>query len=237
MSISSSCEIVDSIIQASEDLLADENESKECSPAFEMDESMTTSQYAQVIFSDIEDSYPIDLDLVCSYTLTAGVEPGHGDRVALYRLPYLQPHEYVAYVWTKIQPEQEMQLTFTSSVLPQEEDFYQKGDNNVAGASVPFQLRAPGKSYPAECGVREEGDLLMVQTPHTSLQEKAADMEIKYTGMLELSEQLTDGLNLKTESFIVLEQQHKSLLGTVTRCEELEGDLQKLVREILQRRR
>jgi len=178
------------------------------------------------------------LDLVCSYTLTAGIEPGHGDRVALYRLPYLQPHEYVAYVWTKIQPEQEMEVTFARSVLPKEEDFYQfqylKGDNNVAGASIPFQLRAPGKCNLVVCGVREEGDLLVVQTPHTSLQEKAADMETKYTGMLELSEQLTDELNLKNESFIVLEQQHKYLLGTVTRCEELEGDLQNLVGEKLQ---
>ena len=237
MSISSSCEIVDALTEASEELPADDdvtkNGSKECSPAFEIDESMTTSQYAQVIFNDIEDSYPIDLDLVCRYTLTSGISPGHGDRVALYRLPYLQPHEYVAYVWTKILPEQEMEVTFICSLLPKEEDFYQfqylKGDNNVAGASVPFQLRAPGKCIQKVCGVREEGDMMVVQTPHTSLQEKAADIEIKYSGLLELSEQLTDELNLKNESFIVLEKQHMSLLGTVSKCDQLEVDLQKLV--------
>jgi hypothetical protein len=242
VSISSSCEIVDALTEASEELPADDdvtkNGSKECSPAFEIDESMTTSQYAQVIFNDIEDSYPIDLDLVCRYTLTSGISPGPGDRVALYRLPYLQPHEYVAYVWTKILPEQEMEVTFVCSLLPKEEDFYQfqylKGDNNVAGASVPFQLRAPGKCIQKVCGVREEGDLMVIQTPHTSLQEKAADIEIKYSGLLELSEQLTDELNLKNESFIVLEKQHMSLLGTVSKCDQLEGDLQKLVGEKLQ---
>ena len=239
MSISSSCEIVDALTEASEDLPDDidvtKNESKACSPAFEIDESMTTSQYAQVIFNDIEDSYPLDLDLVCRYTLTPGIEPGHGDRVALFRLPYLQPHEYVAYFWTQVQ---QMEVTFTQSVLPNEEDFYQfqylKGDNNVAGASIPFQLRAPGTGNQGVCGVREEGDLLVVQTPHTSLQEKAADIESKYTGLLELSEQLTDELNLKNQSFIVLEKQHISLLGTVSKCEQMEGDLQNLVKEKLQ---
>eukprot|EP00092_Neocalanus_flemingeri_P001333 GFUD01001424.1.p1 GENE.GFUD01001424.1~~GFUD01001424.1.p1 ORF type:complete len:785 (-),score=233.53 GFUD01001424.1:792-3146(-) len=252
VSISSSCEIVDALTEASEDLPTrvdvTKNEAKECSPAIEnvwakersdaFPESMTTSQYAQVIFSEIADSYPIDLDLVCRYTLTPGVEAGHGDRVALYKLPYLQPHEYVAYVWTKMQSEQELDVTFPVSVLPKEEDFYQfqylQGDNKVAGASVPFQLRAPGKCNQEVCGVREEGDLLVVQTPHTSLQEKVADIENKYTGLLELSEQLTDELNMKNQSFVVLEQQHMSLLENVSRCQQLEGDLQTLVGEKLQ---
>ena len=208
MSISSSCEIVDAITEASEDIQIEvdvtKNDSKECSPAIELlwskeqpnnfPGTMTTSQYAQVIFNEIADSYPIDLDLVCRYTLTPGIEPGHGDRVALYRLPYLHPHEYVAYVWTKIKPEVDLEVTFAVSALPKEEDFYQfqylQGDNKVAGASVPFQLRAPGKCNQEVCGVREEGDLLVVQTPHTSLQEKVADIETKYTGLLELLEQL-----------------------------------------------
>jgi len=252
VSISSSCEIVDALTEAAEDLKPDDdvtkNDSKEFSPAIELAwgkdksdtflESMTTSQYAQVIFNDIADSYPIDLDLVCRYTLTPGIEPGHGDRVALYRLPYLQPHEYVAYVWTKVQSEQELEVTFPLSTLPKEEDFYQfqylKGDNKVAGASVPFQLRAPGKCNQVVCGVREEGDLLVVQTPHTSLQEKVVDIETKYTGLLELSEQLSDELNMKNQSFVVLEQQHVSLLETVSKCQQLEGDLQTLVGEKLQ---
>ena len=52
--------------------------------------SMTDSQYAQVIFPDIRESYPIDLDLEVSCSLTSFIEPGHGDRIALYKLPYLQ---------------------------------------------------------------------------------------------------------------------------------------------------
>ena len=43
-----------------------------------------------MIFEEIADSYLVSGDLVCSYSLTPGLEPGHGDRVGLYRLPFLQ---------------------------------------------------------------------------------------------------------------------------------------------------
>jgi len=231
VSIASSLEIVDALLDASEDLPKEENN-------LAMDQTMSTSQYAQVIFNDIEDYYPLDLDLICRYTLTPGLEPGHGDRVALYKLPYLQPQEYVAYVWSKIPTDRDAEVSFASSILPKEEDFYQfqylKGDNSVAGASVPFQLKNPGGSSQEVCGVREEGELMVVQTSHTILQEKADDIENKYTGLLELSEKLADELNFKSQSFVVLEDKHKSLLETVTKYEKLEDDFQKVIAEKLQ---
>ena len=180
------------------------------------------------MFNDIRDSYPLDLDLELSYTLTAFIQPGHGDRICLYKLPYLQPHEYVAYVWTKVSEEKTLTVKFSVSVLPKEEDFYQfqylKGDNQVAGASVPFQLRLPGKSHQEVTGVKEEDDLLVVQTPQTSLQEK-------YTSLLDLSEKLTEELNKKNESFIVLEQRNQSLVETSTKVKEMESDLSTLIRD------
>ena len=57
----------------------------------------------------------------------------------------------------------------------------------------------------AVCGVTEEDDLLVVETSQTSLQQK-------YSSLLDLSEKLTEELNKKNESFIVLEQRHMSLL-------------------------
>ena len=169
------------------------------------------------------------MDLELSYTLTAFIQPGHGDRICLYKLPYLQPHEYVAYVWTKVSEEEKtLMVNFSVSVLPKEEDFYQfqylKGDNQVAGASVPFQLRLPGKSHQEVTGVKEEDDLLVVQTPQTSLQEK-------YTSLLDLSEKLTEELNKKNESFIVLEQRNLSLVETSTKVQEMESDLSTLIRD------
>ena len=94
MSLTSSCEIVEALEDAINS--TSHEDSKEASPPVELSwlaeaaDSMTASQYAQVIFQDIRESYPIDLDLEVTYSLTTFIEPSHGDRVALYRLPYLQ---------------------------------------------------------------------------------------------------------------------------------------------------
>ena len=203
-------------------------ENKEASPPVELswmnESSMSASQYAQVVFNDVKDSYPMDLDLEISYTLTPFIQPGHGDRVCLYKLPYLQPHEYVAYVWTKMSEDKTMMVKFSVSTLPKEEDFYQfqylKGDNQVAGASVPFQLRLPGRSHLEVCGVTEQDDMMVIQTPQTSLQDK-------YSSLL-------DELTKKNESFIVLEQKNQTLLESSVKCKEMEEDLKILVRDKIQ---
>jgi len=234
VSLTSSCEIVDALEDAVNDVseVVTDNivleENKEASPPVELswmnESSMSASQYAQVVFNDVKDSYPMDLDLEISYTLTSFIQPGHGDRVCLYKLPYLQPHEYVAYVWTKMSEDKTMMVKFSVSTLPKEEDFYQfqylKGDNQVAGASVPFQLRLPGRSHLEVCGVTEQDDMMVIQTPQTSLQDK-------YSSLL-------DELTKKNESFIVLEQKNQTLLESSVKCKEMEEDLKILVRDKIQ---
>ena len=80
-----------------------------------------------------------------SYTLPSFFQAGLWDRVCLYKLPHLQPHDHVAHVWTEVTAEERVRVTFPVSTLPQEESFYKiqylKDNIQVAGASEPFQLR------------------------------------------------------------------------------------------------
>jgi len=226
MSTSSSLEIVDALTEAVEDTTVDREESPALSAlscpdlvvvnSTEMDgfeDAMTQSQFAQVIFDEIEDSYVTSCDLVCSYSLTPGLEQGHGDRIGLYRLPFLQPHESVCYVWAGVGPQTEQKVTFPASKLPKLEDFYQfqylRGDNSVAGASIPFQLK--------------------VEPADRALKEELGGLEAKYSGLLHLSEKLSEELNNKTQSFVILEQENKSLCETASRAQQLETDLEELV--------
>ena len=79
-----------------------------------------------------------------SYTLTSATQPGLGDRICLYKLPHLQPHEHVAFVWAANSEEKTLKAKFPVSALPKEGGFYQLGylktDNHLAGSSFPFQL-------------------------------------------------------------------------------------------------
>ena len=85
------------------------------------------------------------MDLEVSYTLTSAIQPGLGDRICLYELPHLQPHEHVAFVWAADSKEKTLKANFSVSALPKEVAFYQlqylKGDNYLAGSSIPFKLK------------------------------------------------------------------------------------------------
>lgn len=264
-SICSSLEVVEALSEAVED---EERKTPELKQRDEGDvdlvqdlqfhDAMTNSQYAQVIFHDVADSYPNDCDVVCQYTLTPGLEPSHGDRVALYKVPYLQPHEYLTYSWAPMSQELgrmekvEQQVVVPVAKLPKDEDFYQfqyvQADGSVAGASVPFQLRSPVETE--LCAVQDdEEDIMVVQTAaahatsgmqarlasisstNSNLQEKMVSMETKYHGLLDLSERLTEDLQQKTESFVVLDQMYKSLVPEKERASQLDKDMQQLVAE------
>ena len=172
-----------------------------------------------------------------------GLEPGHGDRVGLYRLPFLQvdslnrldikvtfaaPRKRVLCLgsgWpgTPTQshlqsfppaqaggllpvPIPQVKLVNLSSRLS---CFALRGDNGVAGASIPFQLRL-------EPGER-------------ALQDELGGLETKYSSLLHHSETLQKELEVKQQSFVVLEQQHKSMQEEAKKKAQMEADLAELV--------
>jgi len=104
-------------------------------------------------------------------------------------------------------------VTFPAKSLPKHDDFYQfqylRGDNSVAGASIPFQLRL-------EPGERRS-------------QEDQQELENKYTSLLEHSEQMGRELETRNQSFVVLERQHRSVQEEVARKQQEEEDMATLV--------
>ena len=48
-----------------------------------------------------------DRPLPCSFSLSELVEAAQGDRVGLYRLPQVSPHEYLAFQWVAEKTDQE----------------------------------------------------------------------------------------------------------------------------------
>ena len=131
-------------------------------------------------------------------------------------------------MWAAVGRGLQHSVTFPASRLPRQEDFYQfqylrwvfvqlagtsifafRGDNGVAGASIPFQLRL-------EPGER-------------ALQEELGGLETKYTSLLHHSETLQKELETKQQSFVVLEQQHKSMREEAEKKKQMEADLAELV--------
>lgn len=254
MSECDSLEVIDiesEITEAVEEAADDEKALKKLSevktlskPQEKIPSALTTSQYAQVIFHDILDSYSNASDVVCQYNITDGFVVANGDRIGLYRLPFLQPQEYIMFSWVPPVTEEGVQMVvFPAKDLPAEPDFYQfqyiKFDGTVAGASVPWHLNAaaPGR---AEAGSPEAEDLVMVQTPLSSLRlnnealvGKVRDIEEKYSSLLEVSEKLSEELSRKNASFVVLDARYKSLIEEKSQADQIQADIATLIGEKL----
>ena len=61
------------------------------------------------------------------------------------------------------------------------------------------------------------------------MQEELGGLETKYTSLLHHSETLQKELETKQQSFVVLEQQHKSMREEAKRKTQMEADLAELV--------
>ena len=120
-----------------------------------------------------------------SYTPTSATQPGLGDRICLYKLPHLQPHEHVAFVWAANSEEKTLKANFPVSALPKEGGFYQLGylkrDNYLAGSSFPFQLALSerGQAQTTETLGRTENDLNTSREELVEVQQSLKEKEYK----------------------------------------------------------
>ncbi|XP_069685146.1 calcium-binding and coiled-coil domain-containing protein 1-like isoform X1 [Periplaneta americana] len=185
------------------------------------DSLLMQSQYAKVIFHDIADTYPTDADICCRYSLTDGVTPSHGDRIALFRVGWSSVQEYIQFEWAPGPPvsdKSELQVLFKASSLPKDvNEFYQlcyvTSDNVVCGASVPFQFRHPHENE--LCAIEEPGGLVVVRS-RTAL----TDEKLRQT--ISANEQLQrDKDSLEGEVLILKEKCNKIALELQSAVEKL----------------
>ena len=102
------------------------------------------------MFPEIAESYANDCDIICkfAYNFEIPITSSTSDRIGLYRVPYFQPHEYLAVRW--VHEAKENCLVFNAAEIPKDEDFYQfqylrteNGQEQAIGASIPFQIQIP----------------------------------------------------------------------------------------------
>ncbi len=60
------------------------------------------SDYAQVIFQDILESYAVDSNVECRYTITSVLVPTEKDWVGLYKVGWRSPKEYVCFEYSPL---------------------------------------------------------------------------------------------------------------------------------------
>ena len=63
------------------------------------EDDLIKSDYAQVIFHNIAETYPIEAHIECRYTITPRLLPSSRDWVGLYKVGWSSSKEYVCFDW------------------------------------------------------------------------------------------------------------------------------------------
>ena len=199
---------------------------------------------------EIADRYTNDSDIICKFTYNFDVPMTSmtSDRVGFYRVPYFNPHEYLAFQWVsdaiKSEDNQNFMVTFKAADLPKEEDFYQfqflrteNGVESVIGASVPFQLQSPKNEE--LCTVEDDEEFMVVRSRtslvteqmsslsanNTNLKDKLSELELKHKKLLDLSEKLQEDLEKKSAAYLSAEEELEKVRDEVKKLDPLKTDL------------
>eukprot|EP00057_Strongylocentrotus_purpuratus_P022079 XP_011676553.1 PREDICTED: tax1-binding protein 1 homolog B [Strongylocentrotus purpuratus] len=114
--------------------------------------STNVSEFAQVIFNNVQECYVPGTDLQCNYTLTSAIRPQSRDWIGVFKVGWTSTRQYRAFEWaptpTQLTDSDEwtQDITFKAYYLPKDEDgeYYQlcyiDSAGKMRGASTPFQF-------------------------------------------------------------------------------------------------
>ncbi|KAI4873495.1 hypothetical protein NFI96_032579, partial [Prochilodus magdalenae] len=185
---------------------------------------MESSSFSQVVFMDVPHSYPPNISVKCSYTVTGGFNPNTRDWIGLFKVGWNSTQKYHNYVWVEPPLNHDgteplkLQVTFSEYYLPKDDgEFYQfcyvDNTGQVRGASTPFCFQNPAES---SLDSSMEKDLLVITT-----QEQADQMEKEKKDLLtELQHVKEENMLLKSE----LDERLHEIHRLRTRIDKLKSD-------------
>ncbi|XP_069179686.1 tax1-binding protein 1 homolog isoform X4 [Procambarus clarkii] len=139
------------------------------------------TSFGKVLFQNIQATYTADSDIAVSYVLTPSVTAKSSDRIALYRVGFGSPQDYLCYQWaptpSKDHTQNQLPLTvvFKASNLPKDAgEFFQfcyvTHESHIVGVSTPFQLQQFGcVGVNNVCGMDDGEDGMVVVCTNESI--------------------------------------------------------------------
>ncbi|CAL4137321.1 unnamed protein product, partial [Meganyctiphanes norvegica] len=142
--------------------------------------------FGKVLFQNIQATYGPETDIPVSYILTDTIIAKPSDRIAMYKVGFCSPHDYLTYQWAQVPTQDHISnslpvtVIFRASSLPKDcGEFYQfcymSHEGHIVGVSVPFQLvsmSSLGGSSLCQVEDEEEEGLMVVRTHESLMQDR-----------------------------------------------------------------
>lgn len=260
LSVASDFSIIPENFAGQDDSVLNETRSMASGASFLKSEDLQPSAQAEtsfgkVLFQNIQATYTADSDIAVSYILTSSVTAKSSDRVALYRVGFGSPQDYLSYQWaptpSKDHTLNQLPLTvvFKASSLPKDAgEFFQfcymTHEGHIVGVSTPFQLLQVGSlSLSNVCGVDDGEDGMVVVCSSESLfhdkinklSQQIQKLLLEVSSQQQLAEQKQKEMDDKTQQLSMC-QHHLQALETKMKKEttekcELMGRIGQVVEE------
>ncbi|CAI9584200.1 unnamed protein product [Staurois parvus] len=167
--------------------------------------------YSQVIFPNINNSYPPKTDILCTFHKRNKFKSGTKDWIGIFKVGWQNTKEY--YTWVSLSTSVDNQVLFKAYYLPKDDEDYQfcyvDQNGDVRGVSTPFQFTVN----------EDENEIVMV----TTMKENQDMNEMLKTQKAELQS--------ATEKITTLEKENMDLLCQV---KSAEGEKEMLTRKQLE---
>ncbi|WAR04462.1 TAXB1-like protein [Mya arenaria] len=202
------------------------------------------SEFATVVFHNIAETYPEDAHVECNYTVTSDLVPTSRDWVALYKVGWMSPKDYIYYEWAPLPKDYtvgqdaDASVLFPAHKLPNDDgEFYQfcyvSSSKQIRGASTPFQFRRPGADDYIEIE-DEEANMLVIRSKTIFLEENLQKAELQKQ---RLQEKERDNIITKYQEaknrLVAIETHNASLVAEVARQREEVGQLKAEMKDML----
>ncbi|XP_077996546.1 uncharacterized protein LOC144449873 [Glandiceps talaboti] len=188
-----------------------------------LEAKLNRSDFAQVVFQNVAETYPPGAHIECHYTLTIAIQPTSRDWVGLYKVGWTSVKDYQTFNYVSIPArvddnDIEATVLFSAYYLPKEDgEFYQfvyvNKNGEVKGASTPFQFKTPTADDFIEIE-DENTDMLLIKTKTAFCEERlnqANEEKAKLVRQLRRFEDTQDNLTQKiTELHKQLDEEKKN---------------------------
>ncbi|XP_037547585.1 calcium-binding and coiled-coil domain-containing protein 2 [Nematolebias whitei] len=173
--------------------------------------------FSQVVFTDIQYSYPLSASITCSFTLNPAFQPSSRDWVGIFKVGWSSTKDYHTFVWVETSQDAEGQqirrAVFKEYYLPKDEiEFYQfcyiDSSGQVRGASAPFRFTNPAEQNTESI---TEDDLLVITTQDQVEQSEREKDELqrKLALMSAENENLKSALQEKQDENLTFKEQNE----------------------------
>ncbi|XP_072270957.1 calcium-binding and coiled-coil domain-containing protein 2 [Pyxicephalus adspersus] len=164
--------------------------------------------FSQVIFTNIQKSYPPKTDIHCSFHKRKHFQSGNRDWVGIFKVGWQTTKEY--YTWVSVSRGMENNVLFKAYYLPKDDEYYQfcyvDQNGEVRGVSIPFQF------------IEDEEEIVLVTTQEEM--EKIIEENRRLEEKNHILTEMIKNLEANLQKNYMLEKENKEMQIQVKNFEE-----------------